>query len=126
MAIYQDIDISFSANPSTKDLMKNYDVQAATFALKNILLTAPGQNFGDNEFGVGLNDMQFEIMSPVLSSFLQRKITEQVTIYAPEIQLQAVQVAQDFDTGLLRVIILYYVLGNPNVQTYNLSLSKSR
>ena len=126
MPLYSDIDISFSANPATKDLMKNYDVKATAFALKNVLLTSPGQNFGDNLFGVGLNDIQFELITPVLSSFIQRKIVEQVAIYLPEIKLQTVSVSQNYDSGELFVTIIYYVLGNPNVQTYNLSLSKTR
>jgi phage baseplate assembly protein W len=125
MTIFQDIDISFTSNPSTGDILKRFDVQAATFALKNVMLTSPGQNFGDFKYGIGLNEMQFEIMTPALSGFIKKKILEQIAIYVPEIKVVNLSVIDD-NAGTFSVVLLYYIIGNPqNVQTYSLTLNKN-
>ena len=124
--IFQDLDISFTSNPSTGDFLKTFDVKSATFALKNVLLTRPGQNFGDFLYGCGLNDLQFELMTPALGAFIKRKIQEQILLYVPEIQVQNLTVATNLDTGDTYIVIMYYVIGNPAVQTFNMTLTKSR
>jgi phage baseplate assembly protein W len=126
MTQYQDIDISFTSNPATNDILKTFDVQAATFALKNVLMTSQGQNFGDFQYGVGLNELQFELMNPALSAHVKRKILEQIALYVPEISIQNVTIAQNIDTGSFYVNIIYFVIGNPTQQTFSLQLQKTR
>jgi len=94
---YQDIDLSFKSHPSTKDILKLYDVDVAKFALKNILLTNTGENLNDSDFGIGIKSLQFELLTPILSAFTKRKITEQVYRYLPEITLQDVFVGGNPD-----------------------------
>jgi phage baseplate assembly protein W len=123
---YQDIDISFASHPSTKDVLKLYDVSAAKFALKNLLLTSAGENFNDMYFGVGIRSLQFEILTPVTSAFFTRKIQNQVKQYLPEIVLQDTYVGDNPDTGEISITIQYYVRGNLKLQNYSLVLERSR
>ena len=123
---YQDLDISFSMHPSTKDVLKLYDVSAAKFALKNVLLTAPGEKVDDFNYGAGLSQLQFELLSPPLVAYAKRKIFEQVGSYLPEITLQDVSVTPNYDTGELLITVTFYVIGNLQLQTLNLVLERAR
>ena len=123
---YQDIDISFKSHPSTKDVMKLYDVDAAKFALKNVMMTHAGENLNDVHYGVGIKSLQFELLTPVLSAFIKRKIVEQVNTYLPEINLQSVEVNDNTNTGEINITIKYYVVGSLQLVTYNLILERFR
>lgn len=126
ISTYQDIDVSFGYHPSTKDILKLYDVAAAKFALRNILLTNTGENPDNPYFGVGVKAMQFEITTPAIIGFTKRKIVEQVGQYLPEIRLVNVSITSSLDTGEIFITIQYYVIGNPQQQTYNLTLERLR
>lgn len=126
LTTHQDIDISFGIHPSTKDVLKLFDVSAAKFALRNVLLTSPGEKLDDFNFGCGINQLQFELMSPPLAAYAKRKIYEQVGIYLPEITLQDVQVNQNMGTGELIITITFYVIGNLQLQTANFILERAR
>ncbi len=126
MTTYQDIDISLGIHPSTKDVLKLYDVSACKFALKNLLLTTPGEHPDDPAFGCGISNLLFELSNPILQSLIQRKINEQVSFYLPEISLQNVTVNINPDTGELVIIITYFAIGNTVLQTFNLVLERNR
>lgn len=126
MAVYTDLDISFALHPSTKDVLKLFDVSAAKFALKNVLMTVPGEKTTDMDFGIGLSRMQFELWTPIMSAWLKRKVTEQVSIYLPEIALQDVTVVDNSDSGELILVITFYVRGNLTLQTFQLVLERAR
>lgn len=126
MATYTDVDMSLGLHPSTKDVLKKVDLQAAKVVLKNIIKTVPGEKVDDFNYGVGISRMQFEIWTPVVTAFLKRKIIEQVRIYAPEISVQDVSVDTNQDTGELFLTITYYVTGSVALQTFNLVLERTR
>jgi phage baseplate assembly protein W len=123
---YQDIDISFTMHPSTKDVLKLYDVSAAKYSLKSLLLTIPGENLNDAHFGIGIKRLQFELAMPVFKAFVKRNIINQVLQYLPEISIQNLEVGTSLDTGEMNIIIQYLVKGNLKLQTYNLVLERSR
>jgi phage baseplate assembly protein W len=123
---YQDIDISFGIHPSTKDILKLYDVTAAKFALRNVLLTSSGEKLDDFGYGAGIKQLQFELMTPPLISFIKRKISEQISIYLPEIAVQDINVASNIDTGELNITLTFYVRGNLQLQKYSLVLERAR
>lgn len=123
---YQDIDLNFGMHPSTKDILKLYDVSAAKVALRNVLLTNPGEKLDDFDYGCGIKQLQFELLTPPLSAFINRKIIEQCTIYLPEITLQDVKVGSNLDTGELVITITFYVTGSTVLQKFNLILERSR
>src|SRR6056297_2305228 len=58
---YLDIDLSFEAR-SSGDIFKKKDAAAVKQAVKNLLLTNPGEKPFDNYFGGGLGDLIFELV----------------------------------------------------------------
>jgi len=123
---YLDVDVSLGMHPSTKDVLKLYDVSAAKFALRNVLLTTPGEKLDDFNFGCGVRQLLFELMTPTLKAFTKRKISEQISIYLPEIKLEDINVSTNMDSGELNIIITFYVISNLQLQTYSLVLERAR
>lgn len=126
MATYTDIDLSFGMHPSTKDVLKLVDVSAAKFALKNLLLTSAGEHTEDPFFGVGIKELQFELITPILKAFINKNITQSISTYLPEIVLQDLSVDNNPDTGELVITITYYVSGSLHLQTFNYVLERTR
>ncbi len=125
MSTYQDLDISFSMHPYTKDILVLTDVSAVKFELKMLLMTSPGENITDMNFGCGIRDLQFELLTPPLISFIKKNITTQIGNYLPEVNLQGINVYQD-STNSLSITLSYYVVGNQQLQTYNLVFERYR
>lgn len=127
MAFYTDIDLSFnSPHPSTGDFLKKVDVDAAKAALRNLCLTHPGEIIENPTFGLGIKQLQFELMSPILSAFTKRKIIGEVYQWLPEIQIQDIVVDANPDYGQLYIIIEFYVKGVRALQTVNLIMERAR
>lgn len=123
---YSDIDLSFQSHPSTHDILKRFDVDAAKFWLKNLMMTNPGENLNDMHYGVGVSRLQFELMTPILKSFVKRKITNQVYQYLPEVSIQNLSVDDNLDTGEIRITIEYFVQGSVALQKYSMILVRMR
>tara|TARA_Y100001973_G_C5184864_1_gene327184 strand:+ start:1057 stop:1443 length:387 start_codon:yes stop_codon:yes gene_type:complete len=57
-------------------------IEAIKFNLRNILLTNPGENLSDPDFGVGLKKSLFELETTSDITTLKERILKQIKIYA--------------------------------------------
>jgi len=57
-------------------------IEAIKFNLRNILLTNPGENLSDPDFGVGLKKALFDLDTSVSISTLKQRIIKQIRTYA--------------------------------------------
>lgn len=124
MHTFTDIDMSFGIHPNTKDILKTYDVSAAKVALKNLMLTAQGEKLDDFNYGVGIQQLQFELMTPLLAAFTKRKIIEQADHYIPEVKMEDISIAVSQNS--IEIFMSFYVQGNPQAQKFNLVLERQR
>ncbi len=122
--IYQDIDLSFELHPNTGDFLKKFDANAAKFALENLLMIRPGEIPDNPYLGIGIPDLIFELYSPITAAFVKRNIQLQVGTYLPEISLT--DIAINMVNSELVLTLQYYVIGNPQLQTYTLNLTRIR
>lgn len=65
-----------------KTIKRDIPIEAVKFNLKNILLTNPGENLSDPEFGVGLKGFLFELETTTNAQNLRQKIINQIQKYA--------------------------------------------
>lgn len=65
-----------------KTIKRDIPIEAVKFNLKNILLTNPGENLSDPEFGVGLKGFLFELETTQNAQNLRQKIINQIQKYA--------------------------------------------
>lgn len=65
-----------------KTIRRDLPIEAVKFNLKNILLTNPGENLSDPEFGVGLRGFLFELETTQNAQNLRQRIINQIQRYA--------------------------------------------
>ena len=65
-----------------QEITQDGATEAVKFHLKNILLTNPGENLSDPDFGVGLKSMLFELETSQTIKGLRQKILNQIQKYA--------------------------------------------
>jgi len=65
-----------------EEITQDAPTEAVKFQLKNILLTNPGENLSDPEFGVGLKRSLFELENSQNIQKLRQRIINQIQKYA--------------------------------------------
>ena len=123
---FSDIDLNFTRNQITNDIIKVEDVIAVKRAVKNLVQTNFYERPFQPELGCGVRDLLFENFTPMTKVFLQNKIQEVLVNYEPRIDLQSVKVDDDQDNNRLVVDIYFYVVGSPGPQQVTTFLQRLR
>lgn len=126
MSTFVDIDLSFNRHPGTGDLVKRYDVEAVKQSIKNIFFYNKFAKPFDARFGVGIESRLFEGFGPIQSILLKRIIGEQLAKYEPRANIEQLNVVDVPDEHTLEVELKFYVVGNVDIQTLNISLERTR
>ena len=114
---FSDIDLNFTRNTITSDIIKVEDVIAVKRSVKNLVQTNFYERPFQPELGCGVRELLFENFTPMTKVFLEKKIQEVLLNYEPRIDLQSVKVDDDQDNNRLVVDIYFYVVGSPGPQT---------
>jgi|TARA_B000000609_G_scaffold158034_1_gene154211 hypothetical protein len=123
---FSDIDIDFTRNVVTSDVLRVEDVVAVKRSVKNLVQTGYYERPFQPELGCGIRELLFENFTPMTKVFLQNKIVEVLENYEPRIDLQSVKVDDDQDGNRLVVDIYFYVVGVPEPQTVQTFLQRLR
>ena len=123
---FSDIDIDFTRNVVTSDVLRVEDVVAVKRSVKYLVQTGYYERPFQPELGCGIRELLFENFTPMTKVFLQNKIVEVLENYEPRIDLQSVKVDDDQDGNRLVVDIYFYVVGVPEPQTVQTFLQRLR
>ena len=109
--LYKDLDLDFSRNPVTNDIVKIEDVDAVKRSVKNLVQTNFYERPFHPELGCGIRELLFENYTPLTGIFLKRKIEEVITNFEPRVSLNQITVDDEPDRNRLKVSIYFYVQG---------------
>ena len=123
---FSDIDLSFTRNLVTSDVVQIEDVIAVKRSVKNLVQTNFYERPFQPELGCGIRELLFENFTPMTKVFLERKIEEVIVNYEPRVNLQNVAVDDDQDRNRLVVDIYFYVVGVPGPQVVQTFLQRVR
>ena len=123
---FSDIDLNFTRNTITSDIIKVEDVIAVKRSVKNLVQTNFYERPFQPELGCGVRELLFENFTPMTKVFLEKKIQEVLLNYEPRIDLLSVKVDYDQDNNRLVVAIYFYVVGSPGPQTVTTFLQRLR
>ena len=123
---FSDIDLNFTRNTITSDIIKVEDVIAVKRSVKNLVQTNFYERPFQPELGCGIRELLFEPFTPLTKVFLERKIEEVIVNYEPRVNLQNVAVDDDQDRNRLVVDIYFYVVGVPGPQVVQTFLQRVR
>ena len=123
---FSDIDLNFTRNQITNDIVKVEDVIAVKRAVKNLVQTNFYERPFQPELGCGVRELLFENFTPLTAVFLRDKISEVINNYEPRVDLQSVKVDDDQDGNRLVVDIYFYIQGVPGPQIVQTFLKRLR
>ena len=106
---FKDISMSFKFSPLSGDLITLKNENAIARAVRNIVLTTPGEKFFDPEFGSSVSEILFENVDDITALSIQDEIKNCLQNYEPRVELIDVKVNPNFDENQFDVIITYRI-----------------
>ena len=108
---FKDISMSFKVNPLNDDLIAVKNTTAIARSLRNLVLTAPGERFFNENLGSNVNNLLFENMDDVTASSIKDEIQNTINNFEPRVKLLRTQVSPNFETLEFDVVITYEIIG---------------
>ena len=108
---FKDVSMSFKFNPLSGDLIALKNENAIARAVRNIVLTTPGEKIHDPDFGSNISDILFENVDEVSAINIKEEIQNSLKNYEPRIELLEVTVNPDYDANSFDCIITYGIVG---------------
>ena len=108
---FKDLSMSFKFNPLSGDLITLKNENAIARAVRNIVLTSPGEKFFDPDFGSSFSEILFENVDDITAVSIQDEIRSSLTNYEPRVELIDVEVDPNFDENQFDVLITYRIIG---------------
>ena len=108
---FKDLSMSFKFNPLSGDLIDLKNENAIARAVRNIVLTSPGEKLFNPEFGSSISEILFENVDDITAISIQDEIRNCLGNYEPRVELIDVFVDPNFDENQFDVRITYRIVG---------------
>ena len=108
---FKDISMSFKFNPLSGDLITLKNENAIARAVRNIVLTTPGEKLFDPDFGSSVSEILFENVDDITAVAIQDEIKSSLQNYEPRVEIIDVIVDPNFDENQFDVVITYRIVG---------------
>ena len=108
---FKDVSMSFKFNPLSGDLITLKNENAIARAVRNIVLTTPGEKLFDPDFGSSVSEILFENVDDITAVSIEDEIKSSLKNYEPRVELINVNVNPNFDANQFDVIISYRIVG---------------
>lgn len=123
---YSDFTDNFTKNPVTNELVVLSNEQSVTQALKNLVLTNPGERFFNPFFGSGVTGSLFEQFTPFLVEDLTNNITVSVAQFENRANVLNIRITEDDDNNALGVNLTYSLINRASPVSMSLFLQRVR
>ena len=108
---FKDLSMSFKFNPLSGDLIALKNENAIARAVRNIVLTTPGEKLFDPDFGSSVSEILFENVDDITAVSIKDEIRSSLRNYEPRVELIDVNVDPNFDENQFDVQITYRIVG---------------
>jgi phage baseplate assembly protein W len=123
---FTDLDLSFKANPFTKDLYLKTDEDAVKTALKHLIRTRNFERAFHPEIGTQIHSLMFENFSSAVKIAMERTISESIEKFEPRVRLINVIITEMEDTNDLEVNIIFTLKNTDKPITITTLISRVR
>ena len=103
--------MSFKFNPLNNDIIAIKNETAIARSLRNLVLTAPGERFFNEELGSRVNKLLFENLDDITASSIKDEIENTIKNYEPRVKLLTTKVSANPDSYEFDVVITYEIVG---------------
>lgn len=112
VSIYSDFHKDLTLSPVSSDLALLKDEDAVKEAIKNLLLTDPGERPMQPYLGGGIRGLLFENITPGTLKLIQDRVQETIKTFEPRAELIDVTVTTTFDENQVGVRVQFYIVNN--------------
>lgn len=123
---YTDVDFNFLSHPRTKDVTTRSDEEAIKQSVRNLILTRNYERPFRSYLGSQVNQLLFEPMSPLLTTMLERAISDVINNFEPRVVLLGVDVSYSPENNSMYVTITFRIKNTTVPVTVNLVLERTR
>ena len=109
---YRDLDLFFNKK-SNKDVNKVTDIEAVKRSVRNLVLLNSYEKPFHPEIAGDVRGLLFELMTPLTSAVIARKIQDVIENFEPRARLVGVNTTPDFDRNAYEVGVYFYVANAP-------------
>lgn len=113
---FTDVSLLFSRNPLTADINILKNENAIKNAVKNIILTKPGEKLFEPLFGSRVNDLLFENFDFIVRDQMRTEIINAIETHEPRVVVENVTVDWDDKSHNIDIGITYTIIGEPLIR----------
>ena len=121
---FKDFSVNFARNPFTDDLSVVNNDNSIKQAVKNIILTSPGEKPFQPLIGSSVNRLLFEPLDAFTADAVAEEIRTTINQYEPRVKLTNVDVTPINEGNKLNVSLEYKIVGLPIVETIEFVLQR--
>ncbi len=121
---FKDFSVNFARNPFTDDLSVVNNDNSIKQAVKNIILTSPGEKPFQPLVGSSVNRLLFEPLDAFTADTIAEEIRTTINQYEPRVALTRVDVTPIYENNKLNVSLEYKIVGLPIVETIEFVLQR--
>ena len=121
---FKDFSVNFARNPFTDDLSVVHNDNSIKQAVKNIILTSPGEKPFQPLVGSSVNRLLFEPLDAFTADAIAEEIRTTINQYEPRVKLTNVEVTPINEGNKLNVSLEYKIVGLPIVETIEFVLQR--
>ena len=123
---FADLNLLFTASPSTGDITKKTDEEAIKSSLRNLISTKNYERPFHPEIGCQIFSLLFENFTSVTSQVMRKTIQDVVNKFEPRVDILDVIVYETLDENNLNVSVTFKIINTERPVTFNTILQRVR
>ena len=123
---FSDLNLLFTASPSTVDITKKVDEEAIKSSLRNLISTKNYERPFHPEIGCQIFSLLFENFTSVTSQVMRKTIQDVVNKFEPRVDILDVTVFETPDENNLNVSLTFKIINTERPVTVNTTIQRVR
>ena len=123
---FSDLNLLFTASPSTGDITKKTDEEAVKSSLRNLISTKNYERPFHPEIGCQLFALLFENLTSVTTQVIRKTIIDVINKFEPRVLVLDVKLSETGDQNNLDVSIIFKIINTERPVILNTSIQRVR
>lgn len=123
---FTDLDFNFLPHPATGDVTVRYDENAIKQSIRNLILTRNYERPFRSNIGCQVKALLFEPITPILTTMIERTISDTITNFEPRVDLLGVSVRFSPENNDAYITIAFKIKNTQTPVSVNLILERTR
>lgn len=106
---FSDINLLFTTNPVTGDILKKVDEEAIKASVKSLIMTSNYERPFHPEIGCQINSLLFENFNPVTREVMKKTVRDVINKFEPRVDLDDVIITDESDRNDISLEIRFRI-----------------